>query len=592
MEQAPLFGLKTPLSSVVVVLALCLGSLSCWKVNLRPSLTSFAESNKFSSKIALYLAPSIFPSTLTNFPVPAEEKQPQSRMLPPPYLTPDEAGRARRRVRNKIQTRKKEGMMAAALRACLCSIYQACYPFLVPGEKIRLAMKRPHDYSSPDSDTDELIDVGQEDSYCPVTGSMSPGSTSQILARKKRRGDLLVALATKKDIRAWLKFANEYLGKDQESCYVQIIEKRRRDRINHSLSELRRLVPSAFEKQARLIFFTSNQGSSKLEKAEILQMTVDHLKLLHAVGGKGYFDARALAVDYWTLGFRECVGEVVRYLSSLEGMESTDPIGVRLVSHLSHCASELDPLHQSSAALPFTPWPWGSFPQLSNPSSPTVPSPPFASDGRRDLTPHAALLAYPSPALRMAPLGSQGALLSPAISLVRRLPSVPSRPHRLPEPPQEGPGAPTSLHSAPPPRSSSSPSSISSSSSPTSSSASHPQVSFRPFAALGSPAPVLRGMGGSSKRVMGMVQGGVGRRGKRSGCWLSSCTTERKQGIMLWWDSVSVRTEVWVHRAAWGRMSGMLDPNSYLNAANGKLPVVKEKNWQSGSLVHTFWHSS
>lgn len=29
----------------------------------------------------------------------------------------------------------------------------------------------------------------------------------------------------------------------------KIIEKRRRDRINHSLSELRRLVPSAFEKQ-------------------------------------------------------------------------------------------------------------------------------------------------------------------------------------------------------------------------------------------------------------------------------------------------------------------------------------------------------
>lgn len=53
-----------------------------------------------------------------------------------------------------------------------------------------------------------------------------------------------------------------------------IIEKRRRDRINHSLSELRRLVPSAFEKQ----------GSAKLEKAEILQLTVDHLKMLHAKG--------------------------------------------------------------------------------------------------------------------------------------------------------------------------------------------------------------------------------------------------------------------------------------------------------------------
>lgn len=34
--------------------------------------------------------------------------------------------------------------------------------------------------------------------------------------------------------------------------HFQIIEKRRRDRINHSLSELRRLVPSAFEKQVKL----------------------------------------------------------------------------------------------------------------------------------------------------------------------------------------------------------------------------------------------------------------------------------------------------------------------------------------------------
>lgn len=31
----------------------------------------------------------------------------------------------------------------------------------------------------------------------------------------------------------------------------------------------------------------SLQGAAKLEKAEILQMTVDHLKMLHASGGKG-----------------------------------------------------------------------------------------------------------------------------------------------------------------------------------------------------------------------------------------------------------------------------------------------------------------
>ncbi|XP_065109764.1 hairy/enhancer-of-split related with YRPW motif-like protein [Paramisgurnus dabryanus] len=309
-------------------------------------------------------------------------------------------------------------------------------------------MKRPHDYSSPDSDTDELIDVGQEDGYCPVTGSMSPGSSSQILARKKRRG---------------------------------IIEKRRRDRINHSLSELRRLVPSAFEKQ----------GSSKLEKAEILQMTVDHLKLLHAMGGKGYFDARALAVDYRTLGFRECVGEVVRYLSSLEGVESSDPIGARLVSHLSHCASELDPLLQSPAAMPFPPWPWSSFPQLST-TSPPGSAAHFPQASRRDLAPHAtaALLGYPSPALRVGSLGAQGAILAQ----VRRVPSVPGNPHRLQQHSPDGPTIPSPLQAVLPP---------SSSSSNSSSSTAPPQVSFRPFAPLGSPTTARRGLGTSSHSAQG-----------------------------------------------------------------------------------------
>lgn len=77
----------------------------------------------------------------------------------------------------------------------------------------------------------------------------SPGDADscQMLSRKKRRG---------------------------------IIEKRRRDRINSSLTELRRLVPSAYEKQ----------GSAKLEKAEILQMTVDHLKMIHAKGESSFYD--------------------------------------------------------------------------------------------------------------------------------------------------------------------------------------------------------------------------------------------------------------------------------------------------------------
>ncbi len=70
-----------------VILAVCLGSLSCWKANLRPSLRSWALWRRFSSRISLYLAAFIFPSIATRRPVPAAEKHPHSMMLPPPCFT-------------------------------------------------------------------------------------------------------------------------------------------------------------------------------------------------------------------------------------------------------------------------------------------------------------------------------------------------------------------------------------------------------------------------------------------------------------------------------------------------------------------------
>uniref|UniRef100_A0A8D2NZF5 Hes related family bHLH transcription factor with YRPW motif like n=1 Tax=Zosterops lateralis melanops TaxID=1220523 RepID=A0A8D2NZF5_ZOSLA len=189
-----------------------------------------------------------------------------------------------------------------------------------------------------------------------VSRSVSPTTTSQIQARKKRRG---------------------------------IIEKRRRDRINSSLSELRRLVPTAFEKQ----------GSSKLEKAEILQMTVDHLKMLHATGGTGFLDARALAVDYRSIGFRECLTEVVRYLGILEGQNAADPIRLRLLSHLNNYVAEMEPSPVATSLLPIHTWPWsflhGAAGPVQIPRREAAPAPVVLT---------ASSLAYPSPAVRPAPL--------------------------------------------------------------------------------------------------------------------------------------------------------------------------------------------
>lgn len=90
-------------------------------------------------------------------------------------------------------------------------------------------------------------------------------------------------------------------------------------------------MPSAFEKQvsrrdvylqafssrilvfnARLVLLLSSQGSAKLEKAEILQMTVDHLKMLHATCGKGnrssYFVAGKIVLFFFFFFSRAITG--------------------------------------------------------------------------------------------------------------------------------------------------------------------------------------------------------------------------------------------------------------------------------------------
>uniref|UniRef100_A0A8C8SYR8 Hes related family bHLH transcription factor with YRPW motif like n=1 Tax=Pelusios castaneus TaxID=367368 RepID=A0A8C8SYR8_9SAUR len=230
-------------------------------------------------------------------------------------------------------------------------------------------MKRLCEESSSGSESDGTIDVGKEEEYSQVSRAVSPTTTSQIQARKKRRG---------------------------------IIEKRRRDRINSSLSELRRLVPTAFEKQ----------GSSKLEKAEILQMTVDHLKMLHATGGTGFLDARALAVDYRSIGFRECLTEVVRYLGILEGQNGADPIRLRLISHLNNYVAEMEPSPMATSLLPFQMWPWSFLYNSTAPANQVLIPRREAVPGLAVLT--ASSLAYPSPTMRRAPVRRIPSAIMPA----------------------------------------------------------------------------------------------------------------------------------------------------------------------------------
>lgn len=150
------------------------------------------------------------------------------------------------------------------------------------------------------------------------------------------------------------------------------------------------------------------------------------LAVFHLFSAPGYFDAHALAMDYRSLGFRECLAEVARYLSIIEGLDASDPLRVRLVSHLNNYASQREAASGGHAGLGHLPWgsafghpPHGAHPLLlpqnghgnsGSAASPTDPHP----QGR-------LAAAHPeAPTLRAPPSGGLGPVL-PVVTSASKL---------------------------------------------------------------------------------------------------------------------------------------------------------------------------
>nr|CAD7605758.1 unnamed protein product [Timema genevievae] len=108
-----------------------------------------------------------------------------------------------------------------------------------------------------------------------------------------------------------------------------IMEKRRRARINNCLNELKTLILDAMKKDPA--------RHSKLEKADILEMTVKHLENLQRqqVAMSAATDPGVL--NKFRAGFSECAGEVGRF----PGLDS--PVRRRLLQHLANCLNGAAP---------------------------------------------------------------------------------------------------------------------------------------------------------------------------------------------------------------------------------------------------------
>lgn len=106
-----------------------------------------------------------------------------------------------------------------------------------------------------------------------------------------------------------------------------LMEKRRRARINSCLSQLKALVLQAIKKDSSQF--------SKLEKADILELTVKHLRALQRQQAAGAMTSDPNVVSKYRAGFNECAKEVMRYMGSVR--EVHDEVKERVLGHLAGC---------------------------------------------------------------------------------------------------------------------------------------------------------------------------------------------------------------------------------------------------------------
>ena len=109
-----------------------------------------------------------------------------------------------------------------------------------------------------------------------------------------------------------------------------MLERKRRARINKCLDELKDLMVSALQ--------TEGESITKLEKADVLELTVRHLRKLKAQGGLSLTNS---GPERFRSGFRLCAGEITRFVTSgTSGIDLT--LSARLLQHMSICLQSLE----------------------------------------------------------------------------------------------------------------------------------------------------------------------------------------------------------------------------------------------------------
>ncbi|KAJ8916789.1 hypothetical protein NQ315_005794 [Exocentrus adspersus] len=111
-----------------------------------------------------------------------------------------------------------------------------------------------------------------------------------------------------------------------------LLERKRRARINRCLDELKDLMVSAL--------VTDGENMSKLEKADILELTVGHLQKLKRKQQLSGNHSNKEKENKFRSGFVACAEEVSKCLASTPGVDVH--LGTKLMTHLGHSLKKMD----------------------------------------------------------------------------------------------------------------------------------------------------------------------------------------------------------------------------------------------------------
>ncbi|KAI5638429.1 hairy orange domain-containing protein [Phthorimaea operculella] len=120
-----------------------------------------------------------------------------------------------------------------------------------------------------------------------------------------------------------------------------MLERKRRARINRCLDELKDLMVTALQAEG--------ENVSKLEKADILELTVQHLHSLKR-RGQLVLKPEMSYQERFRAGFTQCATEVSQFIANAtlaaNAMQRQGPVdpqaGARLLQHLSNCIRRLE----------------------------------------------------------------------------------------------------------------------------------------------------------------------------------------------------------------------------------------------------------